>query len=109
MKFPFQNLKIWNKKSAVTDTIGERQKTLRFDFLRFPPFGEDRTERMTDAMNQKTLWIILGSVSGAAALGAGAYALWNCKQAKMFRATRRASKILYKAGAVLQTVAGIAE
>lgn len=60
-------------------------------------------------MDKKLMWILLGTVGGVAALGAGTYAVWNCKQMRMLRAAKRASKILYKAGSVLQTVSEIAD
>lgn len=55
------------------------------------------------------MWILLGTVGGVAALGAGTYAVWNCRQMRMVRAAKRASKILYKAGSVLQSVSEIAD
>ena len=60
-------------------------------------------------MDKKTMWILFGTVGGVAALGAGAYAIWNCRQMKMMRGAKRAGKILYKAGAVLQSVADVTD
>lgn len=48
---------------------------------------------------------MLAAVGGLAALGIGAYALWNSRQAKLTRAAKYAGKVLYKAGSVLQSVA----
>ena len=60
-------------------------------------------------MNKKTVMITVGAVGGAIALGTGAYALWNSRQLRMARAARRVGQILYKAGAVLQSVSEIAQ
>lgn len=60
-------------------------------------------------MNKKNMWIVLGAVGGAAALGIGAYAVWNSKQLRMMRAAKRAGTILYKTGAMLQTMSGVVE
>ncbi len=60
-------------------------------------------------MNRKKMWMLLGGIGGAALLGAGAYAVWNSRQMRMLRNTRRAGKILYKAGSVLQSVSQLAE
>ena len=59
--------------------------------------------------NKKMMWVLLGTAGGVAVLGAGAYAVWNCRQLRMMRAARRAGKILYKAGAVLQSVSEFAD
>ena len=58
---------------------------------------------------QKKVWIILGSVSGAAALGAIGLAVWNSRTMRMMRATRRAGKILYRVGSALQSVSTLME
>lgn len=55
-------------------------------------------------MEKKTVWMIMGAVGAVAALGVGSYLAWNSKQARMMRAAKRAGRILYKAGAVLQSV-----
>ena len=60
-------------------------------------------------MNKTACWISLGSVLGIAALGAGAVAVWNCKQMRMMRTAKRTGKLLYKMGAVLQSVSGVAD
>ncbi len=60
-------------------------------------------------MNKKTVMITAGAIGGAIALGAGAWALWNSRQLRMARAARRVGQILYKAGAVLQSVSEIAQ
>ena len=56
-------------------------------------------------MGQRMTYGMLAAVGGLAALGFGAYALWNSRQAKLKRAARYAGKVLYKAGSVLQSVA----
>ena len=58
-------------------------------------------------MDKKKMWIVLAAAGGAAALGVGAYALWNSKQLRMVRTAKRAGKILYKTGAMLQTMSGV--
>jgi cytochrome bd-type quinol oxidase subunit 1 len=60
-------------------------------------------------MNKKTVMITAGAIGGAIALGAGAWAIWNSRQLRMARATRRIGQILYKAGTVLQSVSEIAQ
>lgn len=64
---------------------------------------------MNMKINKTACWVSLGSVLGVAALGVGAVAIWNCKQLRMMRAAKRTGKMLYKMGAVLQSVSGIAE
>ena len=68
-------------------------------------------------MMNKQILILGGGASGLAAaviasatlIGAGAFLVWNSRQAKMIRAAKRASKILYKAGTILQSVAEVAD
>ncbi len=60
-------------------------------------------------MNKKTVMITVGAVGGALALGVGAYSLWNSRQLRMARTARRIGQMLYKAGAVLQSVSEIAQ
>ena len=57
----------------------------------------------------KAAWATAAVMAGATLLGAAAYLAWNSRQAKMLRAAKRTSKILYKAGAILQSVATVAE
>ena len=45
--------------------------------------------------------IVLGSVGGAAALGAVAYSVWNNKQFRTMRMVRRTNAILQRVGNVL--------
>ena len=58
--------------------------------------------------NQKIMWTVAAVMTSATLLGAGAYLAWNSRQAKMLRAAKRTSKILHKAGTILQTVAEVA-
>ena len=60
-------------------------------------------------MASKAAWATAAVMAGATLLGAAAYLAWNSRQAKMLRAAKRTSKILYKAGAILQSVATVAE
>ncbi len=71
-------------------------------------FASDAMDSMTP-QNPKILWTVAAVMAGATLLGAGAYLAWNSRQAKMLRAAKRASKILYKAGTILQTVAEVAD
>ena len=57
----------------------------------------------------KAAWVTAAVMASATLVGAAAYLAWNSRQAKMLRAAKRAGKILYKAGAVLQSVATVAE
>lgn len=50
--------------------------------------------------------VCVGVLGGMVLLGIGAYSLWNCKQLRMMRAAKRAGKVLYKVGAVLQSLSG---
>lgn len=54
---------------------------------------------------QKMLWIVLGSVGGLTAIGVGAAMVWNSRQMKLWRVSKKAEKVLYKTGAMLQSVA----
>ena len=60
-------------------------------------------------MNMKVWMIVAGAVGGAALLGAGAFAVWNSKQMRTARVMKRAGKILYKVGSVLQSVSCVSE
>ena len=61
-------------------------------------------------MDQKTkLWIAAGVVGGCAAIGAVALGVWNSKQMRMLRATKRAGKILYRVGGAMQTMSALLE
>jgi len=73
------------------------------------PLGQEKERTETVGMNKKTVMITAGAIGGAIALGAGAWALWNSRQLRMARAARRVGQILYKAGAVLQSVSEIAQ
>ena len=55
--------------------------------------------------NQKMLWTVLGSVGGLAVIGFGAAMVWNSRQMKLWRLSKKAEKVLYRTGAVLQSVA----
>ncbi len=55
--------------------------------------------------NQKLLWTILGTTGGLAILGAGVVAVRNSRQMKFWRLSRKAEKILYRTGSVLQSIA----
>ena len=60
-------------------------------------------------MNKKQILIWAGVLGGVAAVGGIAASIWNSEQMRAARAAKRASKILYKVGAVMQTVSGIAD
>ena len=60
---------------------------------------------MNMKVNQKALWITLGTVGGFTALGFAAAAIWNCKQLRAARAIKRTSKILYQVGTAMRNVA----
>lgn len=70
-------------------------------------FASDAMNHMMPK-NSKIMWTVAAVMAGATLLGAGAYLAWNSRQVKMLRAAKRASKILYKAGTILQTVAEVA-
>ncbi len=55
--------------------------------------------------NQKLLWAILGTTGGLAILGAGAAAIWNSRQMKIWRLSKKAEKILFRTGSMLQSIA----
>ena len=55
--------------------------------------------------NAKYVWTVAGIMAGAALAGAGAYLIWNSREAKMLRAAKRTGKILRRTGAILQAVA----
>lgn len=55
--------------------------------------------------NQKLLWAILGTTGGLAILGAGVAAIWNSRQVKLWRLSKKAEKILFRTGSMLQSIA----
>ena len=55
-------------------------------------------------MNQKSIWILAGTVGGVAAVGAAAVVIWNSKQMRAARRMKLAGRLLYKMGAALQCV-----
>ena len=78
------------------------------DDMNIAEFGSDAMNAMT-SQNSKVMWTVAAVMAGATLLGAGTYLVWNSRQAKMMRAAKRASKILYKAGTILQSVAEVAD
>ncbi len=58
---------------------------------------------------QKTALIVLGSVGGAAALGAAAVALWNSRRMRAMRAVHRTNLILNRVGNALCRFSELAE
>ena len=60
-------------------------------------------------MNRKTVWILGGTLGGVTAVGLAAVAVWNSKQMRTARVLKRAGKILYKVGSVLQSVSCVSE
>ena len=61
------------------------------------------------AMQNRRTWTAAGIMAGVALAGAGAYLLWNSRQAKMLRTAKRTGKILRRTGAILQAVAEATE
>lgn len=59
--------------------------------------------------NQKLLWAALGTAGGLTAIGIGTMMIWNSRQMKLLRLTKRANRVLYKTGAALQSVATAVE
>ncbi len=59
--------------------------------------------------NQKLLWVILGTAGGLTALGVGSALIWNSRQMKLWRFSRRANQLLCRTGAVLQSIAAAVE
>ena len=57
----------------------------------------------------KKMWILLGSIGGAAAISAVGVAVWNSRSMRAMRAARRTGKILYRVGAALQSVGSLME
>lgn len=55
--------------------------------------------------NQKMLLIVLGTAGGLAAVGFGAAMVWNSRQMKLWRLSKKAEKVLYRTGAMLQSIA----
>lgn len=55
--------------------------------------------------NQKMILTICGAAGGLAVIGVGAALVWNSRQMKLWRLSRCAEKVLYRTGAVLQSVA----
>lgn len=61
------------------------------------------------AMHAKRTWTAAGIMAGVVLAGAGAYLLWNSRQAKMLRTAKRTGKVLRRTGAILQAVAEATE
>ena len=78
------------------------------DQMQLNSFGSDAMGDMLQN-NSKPLWTAAAVIASATLIGAGAFLVWNSRQAKMIRAAKRASKILYKAGTILQSVAEVAD
>ena len=78
------------------------------DQIELNSFGSESVSDMLQN-HSKTLWTVATVMASATLLGAGAFLVWNSRQAKMLRAAKRASKILYKAGTILQSVAEVAD
>ncbi|MBE6633909.1 MAG: hypothetical protein E7620_06155 [Ruminococcaceae bacterium] len=55
-------------------------------------------------MEKKTVYGMLAAAGGLAVLGIGAWAAWNSRQARLARATRYASKLMYRVGGVMQSL-----
>ncbi len=73
-----------------------------------PILKEQYFVREAKILKNKKMIITLASVAGGvAALGIGGMAIWNSKQLRTMRAVKRTEKILYKAGAVLQTLSEV--
>ena len=64
---------------------------------------------LSAAMQNRRTWTTAGIMAGIALAGAGAYLLWNSRQAKMLRTAKRTGKILRRTGAILQAVAEATE
>ena len=60
-------------------------------------------------MSKSKIWILAGTVGGVALMGTAAIFVWNSKQMRTARLMKRAGKILYKTGSVLQSVSGVAD
>lgn len=54
---------------------------------------------------QKMLLVALGTAGGLAAVGVGAAMVWNSRQMKLWRLSKKAEKVLYRTGAMLQSIA----
>ncbi len=50
---------------------------------------------------QKTMWIVMGTVGGAMALGAAAVGVWNSKQMKTMRAMKKTNAVIHRVGTTL--------
>ena len=55
--------------------------------------------------NQKMILAIVGATGGLAVLGVGAAMVWNSRQMKFWRLSKKAEKILYRTGTMLQSIA----
>lgn len=55
--------------------------------------------------NQKMLLVVLGTAGGLAAVGVGAAMVWNSRQMKLWRLSKKVEKALWRTGSVLQSVA----
>lgn len=64
--------------------------------------GMDAEENMK---KQKMLLVALGTAGGLAAVGVGAAMVWNSRQMKLWRLSKKAEKVLYRTGAMLQSIA----
>ena len=60
-------------------------------------------------MSKSKIWIVAGTLGGVTLMGAAAIMVWNSKQMRTARIMRRAGRILYKTGSVLQSVSGISD
>ena len=60
-------------------------------------------------MSKSKIWIAAGTLGGVTLMGAAALMVWNSKQMRTARIMRRAGRILYKTGSVLQSVSGISD
>ena len=60
-------------------------------------------------MSKSKIWIAAGTLGGVTLMGAAALMVWNSKQMRTARMMRRAGKILYKTGSVLQSVSGVSD
>ncbi|MBQ8310936.1 MAG: hypothetical protein IJX80_07995 [Clostridia bacterium] len=50
---------------------------------------------------QKTMMIVLGSVGGAAAIGAAVVSVWNSRQMRAMRAIKRTNAVIHRIGSTL--------
>jgi len=68
----------------------------------------DLSKMMSDK-TKKTVLIALGAVSGAAAIGVTAAAVWNSREMRTARAVKRTGKMLYQVGTAMRNVSGVME